>query len=64
MTTSRTASPLEPTGHRRELARLVGQIQTLPQLVALERSLHLFVQANVQRAVQTLPGLEPATSCS
>jgi hypothetical protein len=29
MTPSRTASPLEPTGRRRELARLVGQIQTL-----------------------------------
>jgi membrane-associated phospholipid phosphatase len=27
------------------------------RLVALERSLHLFVEANVQRAVQTLPGL-------
>jgi hypothetical protein len=26
-------------------------------LVAVERSLHLFVEANVQRAVQTLPGL-------
>jgi hypothetical protein len=29
MTPSRTASPFEPTGSRRELARLVGQIQTL-----------------------------------
>ena len=29
MTPSRTASPYEPTGRRRELARLVGQIQTL-----------------------------------
>jgi hypothetical protein len=29
MTPSRTASPFEPTGRRRELARLVGQIQTL-----------------------------------
>jgi hypothetical protein len=29
MTPSRTASPLKPTGRRRELARLVGQIQTL-----------------------------------
>jgi membrane-associated phospholipid phosphatase len=27
------------------------------RLVALERSLHLFVESNVQRAVQTLPGL-------
>ena len=27
------------------------------RVVALERSLHLFVEANVQRAVQTLPGL-------
>jgi hypothetical protein len=27
------------------------------RLVALERSLHFFVEANVQRAVQTLPGL-------
>jgi PAP2 superfamily len=27
------------------------------RLVALERSLHLFVEANVQRAVQALPGL-------
>src|SRR3989440_5103587 len=27
------------------------------RLVALERPLHLFVEANVQRAVQTLPGL-------
>jgi len=27
------------------------------RLVALERSLHLFVEANVQRAAQTLPGL-------
>ena len=27
------------------------------RLVGLERSLHLFVEANVQRAVQTLPGL-------
>jgi membrane-associated phospholipid phosphatase len=27
------------------------------RLVALERSLHLFVEANVQHAVQTLPGL-------
>jgi hypothetical protein len=27
------------------------------RLVALERSLHLFAEANVQRAVQTLPGL-------
>src|SRR6266540_1424662 len=27
------------------------------RLVALERSLHLFVEANVQRAVQTLPGV-------
>ena len=27
------------------------------RLVALERSLHLFVEANLQRAVQTLPGL-------
>ena len=29
MTPSRTASPFAPTGRRRELARLVGQIQTL-----------------------------------
>jgi|GraSoiStandDraft_11_1057310.scaffolds.fasta_scaffold1657945_2 hypothetical protein len=29
MTPSRTASAFEPTGSRRELARLVGQIQTL-----------------------------------
>jgi hypothetical protein len=29
MTPSRTASPFEPTGRRRELAQLVGQIQTL-----------------------------------
>src|SRR4029450_3525460 len=29
MTTGRTASPFEPTGRRRELARLIGQIQTL-----------------------------------
>jgi hypothetical protein len=29
MTPRRTASPFEPTGRRRELARLVGQIQTL-----------------------------------
>jgi hypothetical protein len=29
MTTGRTASPFEPTGRRRELARLTGQIQTL-----------------------------------
>jgi hypothetical protein len=29
MTPSRTASPFEPTGRRGELARLVGQIQTL-----------------------------------
>jgi hypothetical protein len=29
MTPSRTASPFEPTGRRRELARLFGQIQTL-----------------------------------
>src|SRR5262245_55410981 len=27
------------------------------RVVALERSLHLFVEANVQRAVQTVPGL-------
>src|SRR3989449_6768964 len=27
------------------------------RLVALERSLHLFAEANVQRAVRTLPGL-------
>ncbi|HET8893971.1 MAG TPA: phosphatase PAP2 family protein [Gaiellaceae bacterium] len=27
------------------------------RLVALERSLHLFVESNLQRAVQTLPGL-------
>jgi hypothetical protein len=27
------------------------------RLVTLERSLHLFVEANVQRAVQTLPGI-------
>jgi hypothetical protein len=27
------------------------------RLVALERSLHLFVESNVQRAVQTLPGV-------
>jgi hypothetical protein len=27
------------------------------RLVALERSLHLFVESNVQRALQTLPGL-------
>jgi hypothetical protein len=27
------------------------------RLIGLERSLHLFVEANVQRAVQTLPGL-------
>jgi hypothetical protein len=27
------------------------------RLVALERSLHLFAETNVQRAVQTLPGL-------
>jgi PAP2 superfamily len=27
------------------------------RVVALERSLHLFVESNVQRAVQTLPGL-------
>jgi hypothetical protein len=39
MTTSRTANPLEPTGHRRELARLVGQIQTLPlELQNLQQS--------------------------
>jgi hypothetical protein len=30
MTTGRTASLFEPTGRRRELARLIGQIQTLP----------------------------------
>ena len=29
MTPSRTASPFEPTGRRRQLARLVGQIQAL-----------------------------------
>jgi hypothetical protein len=29
MTTGRTVSPFEPTGRRRELARLIGQIQTL-----------------------------------
>jgi hypothetical protein len=29
MTTGRTASPFEPTGRPRELARLIGQIQTL-----------------------------------
>jgi hypothetical protein len=29
MTPSRTASPFEPTGRRRELTRLVEQIQTL-----------------------------------
>jgi hypothetical protein len=29
MTPGRTASPFEPTGRRRELARLVGQIQAL-----------------------------------
>jgi hypothetical protein len=29
MTPSRTASSFDPTGRRRELARLVGQIQTL-----------------------------------
>ena len=46
-----------------ELARgLVGTDTTQAdahahRLVALERSLHLFVEANVQRAVQTLPGL-------
>src|SRR2546425_1118528 len=66
------------TGRRRELVRLVGQIQTLARelqnlrqreletpevnapahrLVALERSLPLFVEATVQRAVQPLPGL-------
>jgi hypothetical protein len=53
MTPSRTASPYEPTGRRRELARLVGQIQTLtlelqnlrqrdletPELDAKERTL-------------------------
>ena len=27
------------------------------RLVALERSLHLFVESNLQRAIQTLPGL-------
>jgi PAP2 superfamily len=46
-----------------ELARgLVGADTTQAdahahRVVALERSLHLFVEANVQRAVQTLPGL-------
>ena len=29
MTTGRTASPFQPTGRRREHARLIGQIQTL-----------------------------------
>jgi hypothetical protein len=29
MTTGRSGSPFEPTGRRRELARLVAQIQTL-----------------------------------
>jgi hypothetical protein len=29
MTPSRTASPFEPTGRRRQLVLLVGQIQTL-----------------------------------
>jgi hypothetical protein len=29
MTIGRTASPFEPTGRRRELVRLIGQIQAL-----------------------------------
>jgi hypothetical protein len=53
MTPSRTTSPFEPTGRRRQLARLVGQIQALtlelqhlrqreletPELDAKERTL-------------------------
>jgi len=38
MTTGRSASPFEPTGRRGELARLIGQIQTLtPELQHLRQ---------------------------
>jgi hypothetical protein len=33
------------------------------RLITLERSLHLFVEANVQRAVQTLPRLTSLSRC-
>jgi hypothetical protein len=44
MTTGRTASPFEPTGRRRELARLIGQIQTLT------RELHKLWQRGLETA--------------
>jgi hypothetical protein len=44
MTTGRTASPFAPTGRRRELARLIGQIQTLT------RELHKLRQRGLETA--------------
>jgi hypothetical protein len=44
MTTGRTASPFEPTDRRRELGRLIGQIQTLT------RELHKLQQRGLDTA--------------